>query len=455
MNHHFKRVHEVCWHWAAVILLTVVIMLCYWHHCMVFTNRLGECPNINVISVIRYSPGVTLSHFTFARSMSWNGPLDIPAFGTSNKPINTLPFSSQDVSDVTIRYVKMNITFVVFPCFLHRYRKDVDGFLKVNMVRFETVEVTKEIMKNMAKKPQSLRKSQRTSSRNKRPAVTPESGRSSPAGSSSPSSSSSSSYSSELSGGEDVSSQPSPRSSDSPVYCVMSTIPHIEDEPGGIAQEDCDTSGTSGAVQALTEVARGLGMDVVWLSTMHCTIEPDWCRLSYSYYAIALFCLFNYIFAVELSVKSSLGLYFWAKASECSSALLKWFYIHFLSYLCLETTVSLSQLLVTLMPWLSFVMSRIYIILPVKHRLMLTKLTWMWWVKSTTALDLQNVIPYAFLTHHFQLPFPVIISMMLPTQRMPEDIGFYCKCNFIVLMQKSVSLLYILNTFLIQKFSWF
>lgn len=132
------------------------------------------------------------------------------------------------------------------------------------MVRFETVEVTKEIMKNMATKPQSLRKSQRTSSRNKRAtAATPESGRSSPAGSSSPSSSSSSSYSSELSGGEDVSSQPSPRGSDSPVYCVMSTIPHIEEEPGGFSQEDCDGSGTSGAVQALTEVARGLGMDVV------------------------------------------------------------------------------------------------------------------------------------------------------------------------------------------------
>lgn len=147
--------------------------------------------------------------------------------------------------------------------FLHRYRKDVDGFLKVNMVRFETVEVTKEIMKNMAKKPQSLRKSQRTSMRNKKAAATPESGRSSPAGSSSPSSSSSSSCSSELSGGEDASSQPSPRGSDSPVYCVMSTIPHIEEEPGGSSQEDCDGGGTSGAVQALTEVARGLGMDVV------------------------------------------------------------------------------------------------------------------------------------------------------------------------------------------------
>ncbi|XP_063349296.1 histone H4 transcription factor [Pelmatolapia mariae] len=138
-----------------------------------------------------------------------------------------------------------------------RYRKDVDGFLKLNMVRFETVEVTKEIMKNMAKKPQSLQKS----SQDESAAVTPESGRSSPTGSSSPSSSSS--YSSEFSGGEDMSSQASPRGSDSPVYCVMSTIPHIEDESAGLMQEDCDGFGASGAVQALTEVARGLGMDVV------------------------------------------------------------------------------------------------------------------------------------------------------------------------------------------------
>lgn len=143
-----------------------------------------------------------------------------------------------------------------------RYRKDVDGFLKVNMVRFETVEVTKEIMKNMAKKPQSLRKSPRTGSQNKRSLVPPESGRSSPTGSSSPSSSSSS-YSSELSGGEDMSCQLSPRGSDSPVYCVMNTIPHIEDEPAGLSLDGCDGDATSGAVQALTEVARGLGMDVV------------------------------------------------------------------------------------------------------------------------------------------------------------------------------------------------
>lgn len=131
----------------------------------------------------------------------------------------------------------------------------MDGFLKVNMVRYETVEVTKQIMKS--------RKSQRISSQNKKAVVTPESGPSSPTGSSSPFSSSSSSYSSELSGGEDVSSQPSPRGSDSPVYCVMSTIPHMEEEPGEASQEECDGSEASGAVKALTEVARGLGMDVV------------------------------------------------------------------------------------------------------------------------------------------------------------------------------------------------
>lgn len=142
-----------------------------------------------------------------------------------------------------------------------RYKKDVDGFLKVNMVRFETVEVTKEIMKNMAKKPQSLRKSPRIGSQNKRAAMDTESGHSSP---SSPSScSSSSSYTTELSGGEDMSGQPSPRGSDSPVYCVMNTIPHIEDEPTGLLVDGCDGDATSGAVQALTEVARGLGMDVV------------------------------------------------------------------------------------------------------------------------------------------------------------------------------------------------
>ncbi|MEQ2286369.1 hypothetical protein AMECASPLE_001846 [Ameca splendens] len=144
-----------------------------------------------------------------------------------------------------------------------RYRKDVDGFLKVNMVRFETVEVTKEIMKNMAKKPRNLRQSQRSNSAKKRAAVSTESSWSSPAGSSSPSSSSSSSCSSDLSGGEEASSQHSPRGGDSPVYCMMTTIPHIEDEHGGMSQDSSDGGGSSGAVQALTKVARGLGMDVV------------------------------------------------------------------------------------------------------------------------------------------------------------------------------------------------
>lgn len=148
-------------------------------------------------------------------------------------------------------------------CDLHRYRKDVDGFLKVNMVRFETVEVTKEIMKNMAKKPRNIQQSQRSNNVKKRATAGPESRRSSPAGSSSPSSSSSSSCSSELSGGEEAASHHSPRGGDSPVYCMMTTIPHIEDEPGGTSQDSCDDGGTSGAVQALTEVARGLGMDVV------------------------------------------------------------------------------------------------------------------------------------------------------------------------------------------------
>ncbi|XP_061829111.1 histone H4 transcription factor [Nerophis lumbriciformis] len=135
-----------------------------------------------------------------------------------------------------------------------RYRKDVDGFLKLNMVRVETVEVSKEIMKNMAKKPPSLRKSPRT--RSERAAATPDRGHASP-----PSSSSASSSASPCS--SEQSASPHGGGGDSPVYCIMSTIPHIEDEAGGPAQEDCEAGGTSGAVQALTAVARGLGMDVV------------------------------------------------------------------------------------------------------------------------------------------------------------------------------------------------
>lgn len=153
---------------------------------------------------------------------------------------------------------------------LPRYKKDADGFLKVNMVRFETVEVTQEIMKNMAKKPQAVRKSQRTgrkpSAASAAPAGASEIGPNSPVGSSSPSSSSSpaSSYSSELSGGEEASSAASPRGSDSPVYCAMSCVRHIDEEERGEGEEvEEGEDGPSGAVEALTAVARGLGMDVV------------------------------------------------------------------------------------------------------------------------------------------------------------------------------------------------
>lgn len=49
----------------------------------------------------------------------------------------------------------------------------------------------------------------------------------------------------------------------------MNNIPNIADmddctsDTVTLSQDSCDPSATSGAVQALTEVARGLGMDVV------------------------------------------------------------------------------------------------------------------------------------------------------------------------------------------------
>ncbi|KAG7279054.1 hypothetical protein CRUP_031690, partial [Coryphaenoides rupestris] len=164
-----------------------------------------------------------------------------------------------------------------------RYKENEDGYLTLNMVRFETVEVTQELMKNMEKKrqvhrrgpgprakqtsrgPEEKKKKRRSSRRN---ASGPPAGSTSPSSScrsssSSPAGSCSASSSEEE---EASSSQPSPRGSDSPVYCVMNSIPHIEDEPGGpplLLLEESDPSASSGAVQALTAVARGLGMDVV------------------------------------------------------------------------------------------------------------------------------------------------------------------------------------------------
>uniref|UniRef100_A0A8C7HQE5 Zgc:112083 n=1 Tax=Oncorhynchus kisutch TaxID=8019 RepID=A0A8C7HQE5_ONCKI len=65
-----------------------------------------------------------------------------------------------------------------------------------------------------------------------------------------------------LSAGEERSAQPSPRGSDSPVYCVLSNVSDMGDDPDA-TRDGSDSCGPSGAVRALTEVARGLGMDVV------------------------------------------------------------------------------------------------------------------------------------------------------------------------------------------------
>ncbi|XP_030237795.1 histone H4 transcription factor [Gadus morhua] len=162
-----------------------------------------------------------------------------------------------------------------------RYKENEDGYLTLNMVRFETVEVTEELMKNMEKKRQIHRRGPGPRAKQTSRGGPPDRSHASPQppGSASPSSScdgssssspGSSSSSEEEEPGEEeeeeaASPQPSPRGGDSPVYCVMNSIPHIEDDPGGplMLLEECDPTATSGAVQALTEVARGLGMDVV------------------------------------------------------------------------------------------------------------------------------------------------------------------------------------------------
>lgn len=145
-----------------------------------------------------------------------------------------------------------------------RYKEDEDGYLKLNMVRYETVEVTQEIMKNMARK-RNPRRSLASSSQAKRASTWAENRSSSPQSSPPPSSSSYSS-SSELSAGEDtgMSAQPSPspRDSDSPVYCVLDNVTDMREDTDPVLDQS-DSCGPSGAVRALTEVARGLGMDVV------------------------------------------------------------------------------------------------------------------------------------------------------------------------------------------------
>lgn len=92
MSHHFKRAHEVCEHQhqkltvAPVYMFVLkriifhsllsVVLSCDYALLLILiyefflSNRLEGCPNINAIFVIRSSPGVTLSLFTFAKNMN-------------------------------------------------------------------------------------------------------------------------------------------------------------------------------------------------------------------------------------------------------------------------------------------------------------------------------------------------------------------------------------------------
>ncbi|MGH0186775.1 UNVERIFIED_CONTAM: hypothetical protein FKN15_022398 [Acipenser sinensis] len=108
-----------------------------------------------------------------------------------------------------------------------RYKEDEDGYLRLNMVRYETVEVTEQIMKNMVRKrtPRKLWSSQ---PRRSGPAAGGESSQSS-------------------------SMEPEPQ----PVYCTLSNVTPEEEEGQGLHTH------RSGAVEALTEVARGLGIQIV------------------------------------------------------------------------------------------------------------------------------------------------------------------------------------------------
>uniref|UniRef100_A0A672LKW3 Zgc:112083 n=1 Tax=Sinocyclocheilus grahami TaxID=75366 RepID=A0A672LKW3_SINGR len=136
-----------------------------------------------------------------------------------------------------------------------RYKKDEDGYLRLNMVRFETVEVTEELIKNMAEK-RTPRKVSGSTSHYKEPMLHPDSGNSTPQHSSSPSSPSSSSSTSELLEGTDSSGL---KGDETSVYCVLNTVTEVSGDPEEVAQP----AGPSGAVRALAAVARGLGMDVV------------------------------------------------------------------------------------------------------------------------------------------------------------------------------------------------
>lgn len=136
---------------------------------------------------------------------------------------------------------------------MSRYKEDEDGYLRLNMVRFETVEVTEELIKNMAEK-RTPRKLSGSSAQTKRPALQAESMNDVPTPSPYPSSSSSSSSMPVLVNEDDGAVKDR-----APVYCILNTVTEMTRD-----QENTADSGMeSGAVRALTAVARGLGMDVV------------------------------------------------------------------------------------------------------------------------------------------------------------------------------------------------
>lgn len=133
-----------------------------------------------------------------------------------------------------------------------RYKEDEDGYLRLNMVRFETVEVTEELIKNMAEKrtPRKL-----SGSSAKRPALQAESMHDVPTPSPYPSSSSSSSSDITLLANDDDGAVKDRGS----VYCILSTVTEMNRDQ----ETTADSGMESGAVRALAAVARGLGMDVV------------------------------------------------------------------------------------------------------------------------------------------------------------------------------------------------
>lgn len=137
---------------------------------------------------------------------------------------------------------------------MNRYKEDEDGYLRLNMVRFETVEVTEELIKNMAEK-RTPRKLSGSSAQTRRPAIQAESMNDVPTQSTYTSSSSSSSSSMTVLVNDDDGAA----KDRAPVYCILNTVT----ETNGNQENTADSETESGAVRALAAVARGLGMDVV------------------------------------------------------------------------------------------------------------------------------------------------------------------------------------------------